>query len=68
MPVKKYRDLAEARRDQWSEGGSDENIRRLRFVLKLWGRLRPKRFPRGVFRYRSIEDANAAAEEWLRTR
>ena len=62
MPVTKFRSLDEARAAQWSEGGSEENLRRLRFVLKFWSRLRPRRVPHGVFRYRSIEEANAAEE------
>ena len=64
MPVTKFRSLDEARRAQWSEGGSDENLRRLAFVLSLWSTLRPKRFPPGVHKYRSIEEANEAEERW----
>jgi hypothetical protein len=57
MPIKKYRSLDEAKADQRSEPGSETNIRRMTFVLDFWSRVRPKTVPRGVFKYRSIEEA-----------
>lgn len=65
MPVTKFRSHEEARQAQWSEGGSEENLRRLAAVLELWSHLKPKRFPSGVFRYTSIEEANLEEERWL---
>jgi hypothetical protein len=40
-----------------------------RRVAKLWeasARLNPRRFPRGAHRYRSLEEAQAEREAWLK--
>jgi hypothetical protein len=37
-------------------------------VANLWNlvdHLCPRKYPRGIFRYRSIDEANRQAEEWL---
>ena len=64
MPVQKFRSPDEARRLPVSTAGSEENVRRLRSVLDFWSRPRPKIVPRGVFKYRPIEDAQRD-NRWL---
>lgn len=61
MPVQKFRSPDEARRALRSEPGSETNVRRMIFVLDFWSRLRPKTAPRGVFKFRSLQDAQQAA-------
>lgn len=61
MPIQKFRSLDEARAAQRSRPGSEENLRRLRAVLLFWSRARPKTFQRGVFKYRSVQEAQDAA-------
>ena len=58
MPVEKFRNSEDARSAHRSEPGSAENIRRMKFVLDFWSRLRPKHCTPGVFKYRSIQDAD----------
>jgi hypothetical protein len=41
--------------------------RRIAAVWRLAARLAPQRFPPGVYRHRSIEEANRQAEEWEAT-
>ena len=61
MPVEKFRSTDDARRAQRSSPGSPENLRRLAFVLEFWSRVHP-RVPRpGVFKYRSMAEANQDA-------
>lgn len=57
MAVEKFRSHADARRGQRSRPGSDENVRRMTFVLDFWSRLRPKKVARGVHKYRSPQEA-----------
>lgn len=60
MPVQKFRTFEEARRTQRSVPGSETNIRRLSFVLEFWSRVRPKKVQSGVFKYRSLQEAQDA--------
>jgi len=66
MPIQKFKSLDDARRALWTEPGSDENIRAIRYLLGFWSHVRPVRFPIGVFKYRSIQEANAAREQGMR--
>lgn len=59
MPVKKFRSLEEASAAMRCEPRSKEHLRRLRFSYEFWSRVRPRTFPRGVTRYRSMEEADA---------
>lgn len=63
MPIQKFKSLEEARRAQRSIPGSETNLRRLRFVLEFWSRVRPKAHTRGVTKFRSMEEADATAVE-----
>jgi len=65
MPVQKFRSLDEARKALWSEGGSPENLRRLRFSYEFWSRVHPRQFPRGVWKYRSLQEANRAEDGFV---
>jgi hypothetical protein len=58
------RDLAEAEESCWSDSRDAELWRRISWVWQLSARLAPRRFPCGVHRHRSIEDANRQTEAW----
>ncbi|MEW6756467.1 MAG: hypothetical protein AB1505_36665 [Candidatus Latescibacterota bacterium] len=64
MSVKRYRDLAQMQRDLWTRDHGDP-ARLLTQVLAFWRRAVPRCRPRGVTRFRTIEEANRAREEWL---
>ena len=64
MPVTKYRAHEEASQPR-SVPGSAMNIRRLNFVLEFWSRIRPREVPRGVFKYRSPQEAQED-DRWRR--
>jgi len=64
MPLRKYRSVAEMPSPIWSERLDPENLRRAFDVSALAGRLHPRRFPAGLHKYRSIEDASEARGGW----
>lgn len=65
MPVKKYRDLDAAARDLWHDPADPSLLRRLAELLELGHRLAaPLPIPRGVHRYRSLEEADADRVRW----
>jgi hypothetical protein len=62
MPVEKYRGVEEMPRVEWCDS-LDENC--LRRIAKLWARssaFSQRIYPRGVFKFRSIEEAQEARE------
>lgn len=63
MPVKKFRDVSEMS-DTWLEPGSPELARAIRNVWDLAKQLCQLRFPPGVYKHASIEDAEALREQW----
>jgi hypothetical protein len=65
-PVRKFRTHEEAHRAHWLEPGDPRIPERLRQVLYMNARLYPILRPIGVFKFRTIEDANAFRERWSR--
>jgi hypothetical protein len=67
MPVWKFRSFEEARRALWVEPGDPTLGPRLRAVWEFGARLYPRVAPRGVRKFRSIEDANRDRDAWPRS-
>jgi hypothetical protein len=63
MPIKKFRDVSEMQEAAY-EPGSQQLYEVIRYVWGLSDRICPLKFPAGVFKYRSIEDAEALRETW----
>jgi len=63
MAVKKYRDVSEME-EAVHQPGSAELFEVIRHVWGLSDLICPLRFPPGVFKHRSIEDAEALREQW----
>jgi hypothetical protein len=66
MPVEKYRSIDDMPGETWHAPGEPELYRALTSLWTASRRLRPRRFPRGVFRHRSIDDMNHQREQWDR--
>lgn len=64
MPVRKSRDASELESTLWKEPGTPELFRAIEGVWRFAERTRPQRFPAGVYKHRSIEDAEALVEIW----
>lgn len=63
MPIRKYRDISEME-EPVHEPGSRELYEVIRHVWGLSDRICPLRFPEGVFRHRTIVEAETLRETW----
>jgi hypothetical protein len=68
VPVQRFRNLDEARRALWVAPGDPALPVRIRKVWRFSARLVDHRIPRGLRRFRRIEDANAERERWISAR
>lgn len=57
MPIKKIRHLQEKEDSLWYEPGAPEIWRAIEAVWKFAEQTCPQRFPPGVYKHRTIEDA-----------
>jgi hypothetical protein len=64
MPLRKYRSVEEMEPPPWREPLDPGNLRLACDLSALATRLRPRRFPRGLHRYRSVEEAGRRRAEW----
>lgn len=66
MPVRKYRSVEEMPDDTWRKPGDPMLYRAIRQVWDFGRRTSRRRYPPGVYRFRSVEDMDAAQCEWER--
>lgn len=64
MPIQKFRSLGEAREALWGRPGDPDHLRRVAWLWAFSDWLYPLRFPRGVYRFATIEEANHQREAW----
>jgi len=65
MPIQKFRNLDAMRKALWQSSSGEDLPRRIR---RLWARsvaISPRVYPRGVFKYRSLEEAQRAREQMV---
>jgi len=63
MPIKKFRDVSEMRRTAFAPG-SPELLAAIRHIWSLSQRICALHFPPGVYKHRSVEDADALRKQW----
>ncbi len=72
MPIRKYRSIEEMNREpRWLPTGDPSIVQKIRYLWRFSERLlHPVGtcLPRGVRKYRSIEEANADRERWEKER
>ncbi len=66
MPIRKFRSIDEMDGQAWRKPGDPELYRAIAFTWELARRTNPRRFPPGVYKYRSIDDLNRADDVRLR--
>jgi hypothetical protein len=66
MPVRKFRSVEEMPTAAFGRPLDPSNIALACRLSDLAARLRPRRFPAGVHRYRSVEAAAIARDTWER--
>jgi hypothetical protein len=64
MPVRKFRSVEDMERDKWRAPGDPALYRAIAAVWAFGRRTRPRRFPPGVYRHRSMDALNAQTEQW----
>ena len=62
MPVRKYRSIYEMPDETWLEAGDPALYRAIRRVWDFGRRTSRRRYRPGVYRYRSIEEMDAAQQ------
>ena len=68
MPLQRFQSLDDARRALGIDPHDPMLSARIRSVWRFSARLVERRIPRGVRRFRRIEDANAERERWVADR
>jgi hypothetical protein len=63
MPIKKFRDVSDMT-DTWLEPDSPGLFEAIRRVWETSRQICPLHFPPGVYKHRSLEDAEALRTEW----
>jgi len=64
MPVYKYKTLEEAERALWNFHPNEAYFNQVAELWKFANQLCPITYPKGIFKYRSIEEANQQRDEW----
>jgi hypothetical protein len=64
MPVRKIRDLIEMEDSLWHEPGDPALFRAIRDVWHFAATTCPLRFPPGVYKHRSLEEAQLLRDRW----
>ena len=68
MPIQRFSDFDEARRALWIQRGDPQLARRIRNLWAFASRLAPGAAPRGIRRFRTLEEANRDREIWIERR
>jgi hypothetical protein len=68
MPLQRFRDFEEARRSLWIERGDPGLVPRIRSLWAFASRLAPGVAPRGIRRFRTLEEASRERDSWIELR
>ena len=64
MPVRKFRDLQEMEDAGWRSPGDPALFRAIEETWSFSAVLCPQEFPPGIYRHRSIQEAQELREQW----
>jgi hypothetical protein len=64
MPIRKFSSIEEMKAHKLEKLTGDELVRQIEHVWTRAAALSPVRPPRGVMKFRSIEEANACRDQW----
>lgn len=65
MSIEKFASPEEAQQALMNRKPDSAYFERLLGLYDLWDSLLPRTYPRGVFKYRTIEEADEQSQEWL---
>ncbi|MBD3304932.1 hypothetical protein GF339_01085 [candidate division KSB3 bacterium] len=66
MPVYKYKTCEEAEKALWNFQPDEAYFKQVAALWDFAEKLFPIRYPHGIFKYKSIEEANQDREAWER--
>jgi len=66
MPVEKFKSLKDAERALLTFNPDKQYYNNLKEFFKLATMLNPVRFPRGIFKYNTLEEADRQKQQWIR--
>lgn len=64
MPVFKYKTFEEAERALWNFSPDEDYLRRVAELWKFANKLSSIVYPKGIFKFRTIDEANKHREKW----
>lgn len=64
MPIYKYKSFEEAEKALWNFKPDQSYFDAVAELWRFANQLSPITYPRGIFKYRSIEEANKDRERW----
>ena len=64
MPVRRFRDVSEMEGNTWRNPGDPELVRAIRETWNFARRTTTPSFPPGLYKHRSVEEAEALCEAW----
>ncbi len=64
MPVYKYKTFEEADQALWNFNPDEKFFRKIHELFILAAKLNPVVYPRGVFKYKTLEEAQEQRLEW----
>jgi hypothetical protein len=65
MTIEKFKKFEDAERALWCFEPDEAYYKRVAEFWKLANRLCPPDFPQGIFKYKTIEEANKQKQEWI---
>jgi hypothetical protein len=66
MGIKKYTTFEDAERDLWRTSSGRNSLKEVFTIFHLKQFKKVFKCPRGIFKYKTIQDAEIDAEKWLR--
>jgi hypothetical protein len=64
MPVYKYKTFEQADKALWNFNPDEEYYKQVAELWRFANKLSPITYPKGIFKFRSIEEANKQRQEW----
>lgn len=64
MPVYKYKTFEDAEKALWNFSPDEAYFKKVAELWEFANKLSSFRYPKGVFKFRTIEEANKHREEW----
>jgi hypothetical protein len=64
MPIYKYKTFEEAERALWNFHPDETYFRKVADLWSFANRLSPISYPTGIFKFRSLEEANKHGDQW----